>query len=123
MIDQMDAQLDSMILAWTSTILNNLKDPITRTNVELLRVDDREPLMTFIESHELPVPLDGNVVHALKDALSGLIKVTVKARELQTALQVEDGPATPTEMKKRFEDYIDQLTRGKDSAKVRIVLE
>jgi Family of unknown function (DUF6079) len=26
-------------------------------------------------------------------------------------------------MKKRFDSYIDQLTRGKDPAKVRIVLE
>jgi hypothetical protein len=42
---------------------------------------------------------------------------------LQEALQVTDGPATPGEMKKRFDSYIDQLTRGKDPAKVRIVLE
>ena len=43
--------------------------------------------------------------------------------ELQQALQVTDGPATPAEMKKRFDEYIDQLTRGKDPAKVRIVME
>jgi hypothetical protein len=55
--------------------------------------------------------------------LSGLIKVTVKAQALQQALQVTDGPTTPAEMKKRFEAYIDQLTKGKDPAKVRIVLE
>ena len=39
------------------------------------------------------------------------------------ALQVTDGPATPAEMKKRFEAYIDQLTKGRDPAKVRIVME
>ena len=33
------------------------------------------------------------------------------------------GAATPEEMKRRFEEYIDQLTRGKDPAKVRIVIE
>jgi len=59
----------------------------------------------------------------LKEVLSGLVKVTVKAQELQHALQVTAGPATPTEMKKRFEEYIDQLTKGKDPAKVRIVME
>ena len=68
---------------------------------------------------ELPVPLDSNFVHALKEVLSGLVKVTVKAQELQQALQVTDGPATPAEMKKRFEEYIDQLTKGKDPAKER----
>ena len=123
MIDQMDAQLDAMVTAWTSTILSNLEDPITQANMDLLKIDDREPLEAFIKSKELPVPLDSNFVHALKEVLSGLVKVTVRAQELQQALQVTDGPATPAEMKKRFEEYIDQLTKGKDPAKVRIVME
>jgi len=123
MIDQMDSQLDAMEAAWTSTILSNLEDPITQTNLGLLKIDDRELLEVFIKSKELPVPLDSNFVHALKEVLSGLVKVTVKAQELEQALQVTDGPATPEEMKKRFVEYIDQLTKGKDPAKVRIVME
>ncbi|MES9933568.1 MAG: DUF6079 family protein [Candidatus Sedimenticola sp. PURPLELP] len=123
MIDQMDVQLDTMVTTWTSTILSNLEDPITQANMDLLKIDDREPLEAFVKSKELPVPLDSSFVHALKEVLSGLIKVTVKAEDLQNALQVTEGPATPTEMKKRFEEYVDQLTKGKDPAKVRIVLE
>ena len=123
MIDQLDAQLDAMVEGWTSTILGNLEDPITQTNMDLLKIDDREPLEAFIKSRELPVPLDSNFVHALKEVLSGLVKVTIAVTELQTALQITDGPATPAEMKKRFDEYIDQLIKGKDPAKVRIVLE
>lgn len=123
LIDQMDNQLDTMVSAWTSTILSNLEDPVTQANMALLKTDDREPLEAFITSRELPVPLDSNFVHALKEVLSGLVKVTVSAQSLQSALQVTDGPATPAEMKKRFDEYIDQLTKGKDPAKVRIVLE
>ena len=123
MIEQMDAQLDAMVAAWTSTILNNLEDPITQANMDLLKIDDRAPLEAFIKSKELPAPLSSNFVHALKEVLSGLVKVAVKAQELQQALQVTGGPATPAEMKKRFEAYIDQLTKGKDPAKVRIVME
>ncbi len=123
MIDQMDTELDAMIAGWTSTILGNLEDPITQANMDLLKIDDREPLEAFIKSRELPVPLNSNFVHALKEVLSGLVKVTVKAQDLQNALQVANGPATPGEMKKRFEEYIDQLTKGKDPAKVRIVIE
>lgn len=123
MIDQMDTQLDSMIASWTSTILTNLEDPITQSKMDLLKNDDKEPLETFIKSKELPVPLDSNFVHAQKLVLSGLVKVTVKTQELQQALQVADGPATPAEIKKRFEDYIDQLIKGTDPANVRIVME
>lgn len=122
-IDQMDAQLDTMVKAWTSTILSNLEDPITQANMDLLKIDDRDRLEDFMKSRELPMPLDSNFVYALKEVLSGLVKVTVKARELQRALQAADGPATPAEMKKRFEAYLDQLTKGKDQAKVRIVME
>jgi hypothetical protein len=32
-------------------------------------------------------------------------------------------PATPAEMKKRFEEYLDHFTKGKELGKVRIVLE
>ncbi|MDD2467141.1 MAG: DUF6079 family protein [Desulfobulbus sp.] len=123
LIDQMDDQMDDMVAAWTANILGNLEDPITQANMNLLKIDDREPLEAFIQSRDLPVPLGSNFVHALKEVLSALVKVTVKAQDLQTALQVEGGPATPVEMKKRFEEYIDQLTRGKDPAKVRIVME
>ncbi|MBF0235883.1 MAG: ATP-binding protein, partial [Desulfamplus sp.] len=123
MIDQMDNDLDAMVANWTSTLLGNLEDPITQANMDLLKVDDREPLEAFIKSKELPVPLDTNFVHALKEVLSGLVKVSVKAQELQKSLQIESGPATPAEIKKRFNDFIDQLSKGKDPAKVRIVLE
>ncbi len=118
-----DDELDRMLDNWTRALLSNLEDPITQANMDLLKIDDREPLEAFIKSKELPVPLDSNFVHALKEVLSGLVKVTVNAQELQQALQVTDGPATPAEMKKRFEEYIDQLTKGKDPAKVRIVVE
>lgn len=122
-LNALDDELDRMLENWTKTLISNLEDPITQANMDLLKIDDREPLEAFIKSKELPVPLDSNFVHALKEVLSGLVKVTVKAQELQQALQVTDGPATPAEMKKRFEEYIDQLTKGKDPAKVRIVME
>ena len=85
--------------------------------------EERKPLEDFIKTRELPVPLDNNFVYAIKEVLSGLIKITVKVQSLQEALQITDGPATPSELKKRFDSYIDQLTRGKDPAKVRLVLE
>ena len=123
MIDQMDDDLDVMIGNWTSILLGNLEDPITQANMELLKVEDRQPLENFIKSKELPIPLDTNFVHALKEVLSGLVKVSVNIQDLQKTLQIDNGPATPSEIKKRFDDYIDKLTKGKDPAKVRIVLE
>lgn len=123
MLIQIDTQLDTIVANWTSTILNNLEDPITQGNMGLLKIDDRESLIAFIHSRELPTPMDNNFVHALKEGLSGLVKITINVHEMEKALQVTDGPATPSEMKKRFEAYIDQITKGKVLDKVRIVME
>ena len=79
--------------------------------------------MGFIKKRELPEGLDQDFIHALSEALSGLQKVPVKAADLRDALLSGGSPATPAEMKKRFEAYLDELIRGKESGKVRIVLE
>ncbi len=57
------------------------------------------------------------------ESLFGLQKVQVKIEDLQAALLSGGSPATPAEMKKRFEKYPDELTKGKEPGKVRIVLE
>jgi dsDNA-binding SOS-regulon protein len=123
LLADLDDRLDEMVAAWLSVILNNLEDPITRENLALLKSEDRERLERVLHSRELPSPLDNDFVQALREVLSGLVKVSVKTENLKEVLQVTDGPATPVEMKKRFEEYIDQLTKGKDPAKVRIVVE
>jgi hypothetical protein len=123
MIEQLDADLDSLIKNWTKNLLDNLQDPITQENMALLKADDRESLEAFVKVGDLPDQVSNNFIHALREVLSGLVKVPVKIQELEQKLQSGGGPATPDEMKKRFDDLIDQLVRGKDPAKVRIVLE
>ena len=67
--------------------------------------------------------LDQAFIHAMGEVLSGLQKVPVKTKDLRAALLSGGSPATPAEMKKRFEEYLDKLTKGKEPGKVRIVLE
>ena len=123
MINQMDNDLNTMMINWSSTLLSNLEHPITQSNMELMKVSDQKLMKAFIESKEIPNPLESNFIEAMKEVLSGLEKVTVKVQELQKALQIESGPVTPIEIKKRFDDFISNLTKGKDPEKVRIILE
>ena len=82
-----------------------------------------ETLEGFMKSKSLPDPMSIDFVNALQEVLSGLIKVSIKFDDLQKTISNGGGPATPDELKKRFVDYIDNLTRGKDQAKVRIVFD
>ena len=122
-LDQLDEQLDQMTANWTQVLLSNLEDPTTKVNMALLKSADRKKLDKFLAARELPSPVDSDFVQTLKEVLSGLVKVSVSEQDLRAALQAAGGPASPSEMKRRFEEYVDTLTKGKDPSKVRIVIE
>lgn len=123
MLEKLDEELDKLLDNWTQTLLDNLNDPTTRGNLSLLKSEARKVVDNFVSTKLLPDNLDQEFIHALQEALSGLTKVSVKTEELRAALLCGGSPATPEEMRKRFEEYMDKLTKGKESGKVRIVLE
>jgi hypothetical protein len=123
MLDALDGELDKLVENWTQTLLANLEDPTTKGNLSLLKPEPRKLVDGFIKKRTLPDDLDQDFIHALQEVLSGLTKVSVKIADLRDALLAGGSPATPAEMRKRFEEYLDGLTKGKEPGKVRIVLE
>ncbi|MFH1028289.1 MAG: DUF6079 family protein, partial [Pseudomonadota bacterium] len=122
-LDDLDSELDKLVVDWTQTLLANLEDPSSREKLALLKPDQRKIVDGFIKKRILPDDVGQDFISALQDALSGLIKVLFKTEALRTALLAGGSPVTPAEMRKRFEDYLDQLIKGKEPGKVRIVLE
>jgi len=122
-LDELDSELDKLVDDWTQTLLANLEDPTTRKKLALLKPDQRKLVDGFIGKRVLPDDIGQDFISALQDALSGLIQVLVKTEALRSALLAGGSPVTPAEMRKRFEDYLDQLIKGKEPGKVRIVLE
>lgn len=120
---QKETQLNQLLLDWTQTLLVNLEDPTTRENLNLLKSEQRQLVDQFLASQTLPNPLTNDFIHAIKEVLSGLAKVVVKSQDLQKALLTGGSPCTVQEMRKRFDDYLGDLARGKDLSKVRIVVE
>ena len=122
-LDGLDDELDALVTNWTRTLLTNLEDPTTKGNLDLLAPQPKMLVDGFMQKRVLPDELDQDFIHAISEGLSGLQKVPVTAADLRDALLSGGSPATPAEMKKRFEAYLDELTRGKEPGKVRIVLE
>jgi hypothetical protein len=123
MLDALDGELDKLVENWTQTLLANLGDPTTKGNLSLIKPEQRKLVDGFIKKQTLPDDLDQDFIHALQEVLSGLTKVSVKIADLRDALLAGGSPATPAEMRKRFEEYLGHLTKGKEPGKVRIVLE
>jgi len=105
------------------TLLTNLEDPTVQESLKLLKKGQRKHIDTFLKKRTLPDPLEQDFIDAVKEALSGLLKVEVKVEELKAALLKAGSPATLEELKKRFDEFLAELSKGKDSGKVRIVLE
>lgn len=122
-LNELDEELGKLLANWTQTLLTNLEDPTTEGNLELLKPERRKLVNGFINERELPDDINHDFIYALGEVLSGLQKVPVKIEDLRTALLSGGSPSTPVEMKKRFEDYLDTVTKGKEPDKVRIVLE
>ncbi|GBD96914.1 MAG TPA: ATP-binding protein [Nitrospirae bacterium] len=122
-LNRLDEELDRLLSDWTQTLLANLEDPTTGENLGLLKSSARKLVDDFIKIRTLPDVLSHDFINALKDVLSGLARVSVKMEDLRAALLSGGSPVTPDEMKKRFEEYLNELARGKEPGKVRIVLE
>ena len=120
---QLDDDLDRMLADWTRTLLANLDDPVTRENLSLLQPERAARVSTFVAEGELPDTLEPEFIEALREVLSGLVKVVVTSEDLKAALLAGGSPTSPAEMKKRFKEYLDGLAKGEESAKVRVVLE
>lgn len=119
----MDNELDKLVTDWTRTLLDNLEDPTTQTAIELLRPSEQKLVRHLVNERELPEPIDAQLISALREALAGLNKVVVRMDDLREALTAGGIPATPTELRKRFDDYLASQMVGQDADKVRIVIE
>ena len=123
LLSSLDDELDELLEAWTQTLITNLEDPITKNNFNLLKPDTRKLVDHFIARKTLDEVLDSNFIQALQEALSGLSKVSMSVDKIRDALLSGGSPATLDEMKKRFEEYLDNRAKGLEPEKVRIILE
>ena len=123
MLNELDDELNALLANWTGTLLANLNNPGTEDNLELLQPESRELVVKFIDQQALPEEFDQDFIQALDDAFAGLQKISVTIDKLCSVLLPGGSPVTPQEMKQRLEDYLGEVTRGKDLDKVRIVLE
>lgn len=119
----LDDELDGLLAGWQQTLLDNLDDPIIQTNLDLLKAPARTLIQSFVTSKTLPDPLAPDFVSAVQEALSGLEKIAVISEDIKNALLHGGSPATPEDLRKRFEAFLNERCKGKDATKLRFVVE
>jgi len=122
-LEKLDGDLDTLGAEWTATLLDNLEDPTTSATLELLSPPSGELVSKFLQLRALPQDVGKSFVNAVQEALSSLVRVNVSASDLMSALLAGGSPATPAELRGRFDTFLSGLANGTDAAKIRIVLE
>ena len=122
-LKQLDEELDKLLDGWQQTLLDNLDDPIIQANLDLLKASARELIKKFVASKKLADPVTPDFVGAVQEALSGLEKIGVSGEDIKTALLQGGSPATPDDLRKRFEAFLNDRCKGKDASKLRFVVE
>ncbi|WP_226349060.1 DUF6079 family protein [Alcaligenes sp. 13f] len=122
-LHKLDDDLDELLANWQQTLLENLEDPFTQESLGLLPAASKKLIDAFLASRTLPAPLTQEFANAVQEALSGLEKIEVKSDEIKQALLQGGSPATPDDLRKRFDALISDRSKGKDATKLRFVIE
>ncbi len=122
-LHKLDDDLDELLANWQQTLLENLEDPFTQESLGLLPAASKKLIDVFLASRTLPDPMTTEFANAVQEALSGLEKIEVKSDEIKQALLQGGSPATPDDLRKRFDALISDRSKGKDATKLRFVVE
>jgi energy-coupling factor transporter ATP-binding protein EcfA2 len=122
-LQQIDQQLDALLENWSGTLLENLGDPTAKKSISLLPAEQKTAVGGFLKAKKLPEKISNDLVQGMQTALSGLIAISVKPVELLDALSDGGAPCTVEQLQTRFEEFLTKITRGKEQAKVRLVID
>ena len=122
-LTNLKTELEKIYKSWTQTLLNDLADPVIQSHFDLLKATQKKMLNELTDAKELPNAISQEFLSAIQQALSGLSKVQVRIDDLRDALFPDGSPATAEEFRKRFIGYVEQLLKGRDAGKVRLVLD
>ncbi len=122
-LQQIDQQLDTILENWTKTLLDNLGDPTAKKSIGLLPAGQKAPVTDFVKSKTLPDKISNDLVQGIQTALSGLVAITIQLNDLLESLGDTSAPCTVEQLRSRFEEFLQRITRGKEVAKVRLVID
>jgi len=122
-LQQIDQQLEVMLENWRKTLLENLDDPTAKKSTKLLPEDQKEAVNSFLKTKAFPKRISNELVQGMQTALSGLIAILIRPVELVDALYESGAPSTADQLQSRFEKFLQRVTKGKELAKIRLVIE
>ena len=121
-LDNIDIRIDDLVAEWTNTLLNTISDPIVVSQKEYLNAEQQKLIDEFISSKTLPKRVDDHFVNSIKALLQGFEPVVIDTDDIVAKLD-ELGPCDVTTFKNKLTSIVESYIKGKDAAKLRIVVK
>ena len=119
-IQDLATQLDEILLKWTTAMRSIFRDPSVQANIDMLDADSRTLVNGFKDGTEKLTGANAAKIRTHITELSkGFDRIELDPKDF---LQVFSKPMTIDETRDAFNGYLDDLCKGKERSKVRIVL-
>lgn len=120
-VKQLKTDLTELVSQWTTTLKDTLDDPMVKKKIDLLD-QALQILLSDFKDDKIKIEKDNalRIRNAIMDLHKGLEKVEVSIEGMKATF---NKPLTPDEAIDAFRAYIDQVAKGKERDKIRIILK
>ena len=120
-LKQLKTDLADLLNQWINTLKETLDDPMVIKKMNLLD-KSVQTLLSDFKADKVSLAKDNalRIRNAIMDLHKGLEKVEVSIEGMKTTF---NKPLTPDEAIEAFRAYIDQVAKGKERDKIRIILK
>jgi hypothetical protein len=121
-IDHVETEIEGLYKDFTEIIIDSIEDPMIKDNISYLKLVQQKVINKLLAERKLPEVVDNNFITAVNILLKGLEKIEVDLDNLRKAI-TRGGPVTVEDMLKRFKNYLETITQGRDESKIRIIIK
>ncbi|HLW08040.1 MAG TPA: DUF6079 family protein, partial [Marinilabiliaceae bacterium] len=120
-VNQLKSDLNKLLENWIDTLKETLDDPMVKKKINLLGDSDQN-LLTGFKGNTIQLTKDNALAirNAIMDLHQGLEKMELSMEGMKSTF---NKPLTPDEAIEAFREYINQISRGKEREKIRIILK
>lgn len=120
-IQSLKEELIELLNSWEQVLKDTLEDPMVKKNISLLDPNQTKLLNDF-ENDITPLQNDNALAirNAIISLYKGLEKIELSIDGLKSSF---NKPLTPDEAIEAFKTYVDQVSKGKERDKIRIILK
>jgi hypothetical protein len=121
-LEELEEQVQALLDNWTSILLGYFNDPEVKENINLLKPEQQRLINELLNKKEFELPIDLQLIHAIKELLQGIEKVQITMEGLMKALG-NGNPITVEEARRGFERLLSNSIGSQPTNRVRIMLE